>query len=78
MNSSPPRRATTSLPRSSAWWAPRHADQHLVAGLVAEPVVDGLEAVEVEQVDGCEALRRAARQRLLERLSRGRAGSAAR
>ena len=50
-NSSPPVRAARSEARSTPWsrWAKR--DEQVVAGRVAERVVDELEAVEVEEQD---------------------------
>ena len=48
-NSSPPKRATVSLGRSSAAQARADRAQQLVAGVVAERVVDDLEVVEVEE-----------------------------
>ena len=50
-NSSPPRRATVSSSPQQAREALAHLAQHLVAVVVAEGVVDLLEAVEVEQHD---------------------------
>ena len=49
MNSSPPRRATVSFGRSACLEPARDGLQQLVAGVVAERVVDDLEAVEVEE-----------------------------
>ena len=48
-NSSPPSRARKHSSGSATCRQPRHLLQHLVAGLVAERVVDFLEAVEIEQ-----------------------------
>ena len=48
-NSSPPRRASVSSSRSSVLEARADLAQHLVAGVVAERVVELLEAVEVDQ-----------------------------
>ena len=48
-NSSPPKRATVSPGRTEAAQPLGHLDQQLVAGGVAEAVVDLLEAVEVEE-----------------------------
>ena len=49
MNSSPPSRATVSLSRTQSPSRSRDIAAAVVAGLVAEGVVDDLEAVEVEQ-----------------------------
>ena len=51
-NSSPPRRATVSLAAAGSRQAPADVDEQLVAGAVAEAVVDDLEAVEVEEQHG--------------------------
>ena len=51
-NSSPPRRTSSSYPRVRSRKRLRARDDHRVAGLVAELVVHGLEAVEVEQQQG--------------------------
>ena len=48
-NSSPPRRATMSAGRTWCWMRRATCDQELVAGAVAQRVVDQLEAVEVEE-----------------------------
>ena len=48
-NSSPPSRASVSSLRSSVLEARADLAQHLVAGVVAERVVELLEAVEVDQ-----------------------------
>ena len=48
VNSSPPSRASVSPGRMQLLEPPRDADQELVAGLVAEAVVDRLEAIEIE------------------------------
>ena len=52
VNSSPPRRATVSPGPDRRLEPPRDRDQQLVADLVAERVVDELEAVEVEEQHG--------------------------
>ena len=59
-NWSPPRRASGSPWRRQVLQALGHLDQHAVAGVVAEGVVDLLEAVEVEQQQREAARRRAA------------------
>ena len=51
-NSSPPSRAAVSPARMHAVQAPGDLHEHLVAGHVAERVVDVLEVVEIEQQDG--------------------------
>ena len=51
VNSSPPSRATRSLSRTDERRRWRDLLEQQVAGLVAVGVVDGLEAVEVEQHD---------------------------
>ena len=51
-SSSPPKRATVSSARSVEATASRGEPQHLVAARVPEAVVDGLEAVEVEEEHG--------------------------
>ncbi len=51
-NSSPPKRAIVSCARTVAQQATAHRDEQLVAGLVAESVVDELEAVEVDEQHG--------------------------
>ena len=69
MNSSPPIRATVSPGRSAASSRRATDSQQPVAGLVAERVVDELEAVEVEEQHGGAAVAVAAArapQRLLE------------
>ena len=66
-NSSPPTRATTSLRAQMRRQPLRHRDQQLVADVVAELVVDRLEAVEVEHVERQHAVRGAVRQRRAER-----------
>ena len=48
-NSSPPRRTSVSWSRTARCERPRDLAQDLVAGLMAEAVVDALEAVEVER-----------------------------
>ena len=48
-NSSPPSRATVSLCRTQLAQPLGDVDQHRVTGGVAEPVVDRLEAVEVDE-----------------------------
>ena len=50
-NSSPPKRAIVSLGRRRLFEPGRDRDQQLVAGGVAEAVVDELEPVEVEEED---------------------------
>ena len=51
-NSSPPKRAAVSLARMLSLQAARDLDQHLIAGGVAEAVVDRLEVVEVHEDHG--------------------------
>ena len=51
-NSSPPNRATTSRARRQAAEPPGDGPEQVVAGGVAEAVVDRLEAVEVDEQDG--------------------------
>ena len=51
-NSSPPRRASVSLGRVTSPKRSRDLLEQLVAGVVAEAVVDLLEAVEVDEQDG--------------------------
>ena len=66
-NSSPPKRATVSLERTACAQPRGDRDQQLVADLVAEAVVDELEAVEVEEQDARQPAAAAqARERLLE------------
>ena len=48
-NSSPPSRATASVPRTRCLQRRGHELEQVVAGLVAEGVVNGLEAVEVHE-----------------------------
>ena len=73
-NSSPPRRATVSVVRTAARQPRREREQHLVAGGVAERVVDELEAVDVEHEDrDVDALALPAGQRLREPVERERA-----
>ena len=52
VNSSSPSRATVSAVRSVSAQAPRDLDEQPVAGVVAEAVVDELEAVEVDAEHG--------------------------
>ena len=52
VNSSPPNRATVSPGRTARAQARPSCDQQLVAGVVAEAVVDDLEPVEVEEQHG--------------------------
>ena len=52
VNSSPPKRATTSSGRIAALQAVGDGDEQPVAGRVAEAVVDHLEPVEVEEQHG--------------------------
>ena len=67
MNSSPPGRATTSPSRTTDLQPRRDLTQHVVAGVVAERVVDRLEAVEVdEEHRKCAALALRIRDRLRE------------
>ena len=75
-NSSAPARARNASRRvGDRAQAPAELAQHLVAGGVAEAVVDGLEAVDVDdQDDGELALRRAAGDLLLEAVPVRRAG----
>ena len=54
-NSSPPRRARMPAPARRGLQAPGDLDQHAVAELVPERVVDGLEVIEVEQQHGARA-----------------------
>jgi hypothetical protein len=51
-NSSPPNRATVSVLAHAPLQPPRHGHQQLVAHVVAERVVDHLEAVQVQEEDG--------------------------
>ena len=51
-NSSPPSLATVSLSRVHSTHPPGHLDQDRVAGRMAEPVVDRLELVEVDEEQG--------------------------
>ena len=73
-NSSPPRRATVSDARKRAAQARRHFLQNQIAGVMAERVVDLLEAVEIDQQHG-EALLIAmrAQDRLLQPIEEQRA-----
>ena len=65
VNSSPPNRATVSPGRITASSLRGDRDEELVAGVVAQAVVDVLEAVEVEEHDADARLRAlAARDRL--------------
>ena len=80
-NSSPPRRAAVSCVRSVSSQPARGRAQQLVAGGVAEAVVDGLEVVEVDEQTAasrrCGAGARAARrQAILEQRAVGQAGEA--
>ena len=61
-------RAMVSVSRTSARRRSATILQQLVAGGMAQRVVDGLEVVEVEQVDGHDLAALDARQRLLEPL----------
>jgi hypothetical protein len=51
-NSSPPRRPTVSDSRISLPRRQRHLAEDAIAGLMAERVVDVLEAVEIDEQDG--------------------------
>ena len=75
-NSSPPKRATVSLAAQRVAQALGDRDEQLVAGRVAEAVVDDLEAVEVEEQHGDVAA--AAALQALERAGSGGRGTAAR
>ena len=69
-NSSPPRRATGVLRAHAAREAARERDEQLVAVRVAEPVVDRLEVVEVDEEHGDVAGRRARSDERVARRSR--------
>jgi len=60
-NSSPPKRATTSTSAQPAAQPLRHGDQHAIAGLMPEAIVDLLESVEIHQgqaqLRGCRRIR---------------------
>ena len=74
VNSSPPKRASVSDGRRAELRRMADVDEQAVAGLVAERVVDDLEAVEVEEEDGDAALAPArAPQRLAEAVEEQRA-----
>ena len=64
-NSSPPKRAITSSLAHDPPQSRRDLDQHLVAHVVTEGVVDVLEVVEVDEREDCGFVRRA---RTLERV----------
>ena len=66
VNSSPPKRATVSSGPQHPLDARGHLAEHLVAGDVAEAVVDPLEPVHVQEVHGDRLRARAVRDRLVE------------
>ena len=75
-NSSPPKRATVSPVRSALVEARGERAEQLVAGVVAERVVDQLEVVEVEEQDADRRARarRALRERVVEPVGRTACG----
>ena len=84
---SPPKRATVSVDAQRLLEPPRDADEQLVAGEVAEAVVDDLEAIDVEEehrerpalgVGAARAISRSSRSMNSTRLGRPVSGSARR